>query len=139
MNLARSGQAGSEFANELRVGQELPGLAKRSERWMTISIADPLLELVPEAIARENCVLPFEIANEFLALYYPADLASPALLEDQLRFVLERPVRLVPLERRKLREEIEVHYSRPSPYEVLTPSKTASLCSATNAPGNGIP
>jgi hypothetical protein len=102
-------------------------------------IPDAVILIVPEAIARESCILPFEVIGDVLSLYYPADLDSIALLEDRLRFNFDRPVRLVPLERSKIREQIEVHYSRSYPMNSYRRLKTASPGSSMNALGNGIP
>jgi len=44
-------------------------------------IPDAVLLIVPEAIARETCILPFEASGELLSLYYPADLTSTVSLD----------------------------------------------------------
>lgn len=84
-------------------------------------IPDEILELVPESVVRECCVLPFELKGDTLSFYYPADLANTEQLAEKLCFILARPLGLCPLERARLCSAIEANYTRPSLSELESP------------------
>jgi hypothetical protein len=71
-----------------------------------------VVELVPESVARECCVMPFAEQGELLELYCANEYLKPisAQLEHQLMFILGRPVRLTPIPREEVESLIEFYY-----------------------------
>jgi hypothetical protein len=69
-----------------------------------------VIELVPEAVARENLILPLAFDGETLtcAAVDPDNIA----LADKLRFLLNKNIRLVGAPREALIEGINYHYGR---------------------------
>jgi hypothetical protein len=71
-----------------------------------------VVELVPESVAREICVMPFALEDGLLSLYCADDDADThAQSEDRLRFILDRSVRLHPLNRIQLCALIDHYYA----------------------------
>jgi hypothetical protein len=70
-----------------------------------------VVELVPEAVARENVVLPLSLHADTLAVaaVNPADV----MLRDKLSFLLNKRVILLPHSREAIREAIDRLYGRP--------------------------
>lgn len=63
------------------------------------SIRFEIVELVPESVARECCVMPFAEDGNLIDMYCANVDSKPRgiLLEDQLSFVLGRKIRLMPI------------------------------------------
>src|SRR5690349_13530541 len=70
-----------------------------------------LIEMIPEAVARENLVVPVALDGEIftVAAVNPADL----LLRDKLSFILNKNVRLVGAPEGDLVAAINRHYNQP--------------------------
>jgi hypothetical protein len=67
-------------------------------------------EILPEAVARENLVMPLNLADETLIVC--AVDASDVMLADKLRFLLNKNVRLVAAPRDAIIEAINRHYEQ---------------------------
>lgn len=78
-------------------------------------IPEAILLLVPEWILREHCVLPFAVIDDLLHFYCPADLTNSVPLEDTLRLIAGRQVRLVPLARSRIIAIIDSYFGEPPP------------------------
>jgi hypothetical protein len=78
------------------------------ERSLRLDAPPSILELVPEAVARENMVFPIALDGETLTLAAvdPGNL----LLVDKLSFILNKKVRLVGHSSEAIWEAIERHY-----------------------------
>jgi len=69
---------------------------------------DDVLALVPESVARENCVLPMSFDGE--RIFIAAVDADDVALADKLRFTLAKDVRLVAVDKASLERAIERNY-----------------------------
>ncbi|MBB3210735.1 endogenous inhibitor of DNA gyrase (YacG/DUF329 family) [Rhodopirellula rubra] len=74
----------------------------------SIEIADYIFELIPESVARENCVIP--VAESADALLVAA--TSPIELEiiEKLQFILSRRILAVPTTKNWIVAQIDKHY-----------------------------
>jgi hypothetical protein len=75
-----------------------------------LQVSPEAVELVPEAVARENLVMPLTFDGETItaAAVNPADV----MLADKLRFILNKNVRLVPASREAIIAAINEHYGQ---------------------------
>lgn len=73
-----------------------------------VQVASAVIELVPESVARENCILPVAFEAPVLVVA-TADPASQDILQ-KLEFILNRPVRPVLAYRAQIIEAITRHY-----------------------------
>jgi hypothetical protein len=74
------------------------------------SIPEAVLELVPDSVARELCVLPFRVDDTCLWVFCPADPNFSARERDRLTFILNRPIEWVPVDALLLQQAIEERY-----------------------------
>lgn len=89
-----------------------------------------IIELVPEAVARENLILPLSLEGETLTC--AAANALNLHLQDKLAFILNKKVRLVPADVGALRAAIDRRYgrSRSSVSSMLTELADSEVYSA---------
>ncbi|HYT87115.1 MAG TPA: hypothetical protein VEL76_00215, partial [Gemmataceae bacterium] len=76
----------------------------------TRQIPAHILELIPQAVARENLVLPLDFDGETIT--FAAADADNIALADKLRFLLAKNVRLTAAPREALLRAIDRHYPR---------------------------
>jgi len=74
------------------------------------SIPPAVIELVPESVARENCILPY--SEEEGALKVVMSDPSEIDTQDKLRFILNREVRVALSPRESILEAINRHYGQ---------------------------
>src|SRR5262245_18220569 len=67
-----------------------------------------IVELIPEAVARENVIFPLTLDGETLTL--AAVVPNDILLADKLSFILNKRVRLVRYPREQIVKAINRHY-----------------------------
>lgn len=70
----------------------------------SVEIPDSILELVPESVIRECCVLPLSDDGKRLTLLCPSD---PNFEEEKVRFILNREIAFLPVDEVLLIEAIE--------------------------------
>lgn len=75
-----------------------------------VTIPPNVVELVPESVARENCILPF--AEEDGALKVVASDPDDLATQDKLRFILNREVKIVLAPRDMILAAINRHYGQ---------------------------
>lgn len=75
-----------------------------------VTIPPSVVELVPESVARENCILPF--AEEDGALKVVASDPDDLATQDKLRFILNREVKIVLAPRESILDAINRHYGQ---------------------------
>ena len=75
-----------------------------------IAIRPTIIELVPESLARENCVIPYEEDDDTLIIA----LSDPNDMEvlEKLRFILQRPIDVIVASRTTIMDSINVHYKQ---------------------------
>jgi hypothetical protein len=71
-------------------------------------IPKQVLQLVPEAVARQNMVLPLTLEGETLTV--AAVRADDLGLRDKLSFIVNKKIQLVPVQREALLAAINRHY-----------------------------
>ena len=73
-------------------------------------IPPSVIEMVPESVARENVVLPLELADESLVVV----LANPMAFEvlEKLRFILNRDIKVVMASKDSIQTAINRHYGQ---------------------------
>ena len=69
-----------------------------------------VLELVPESVARENCVLPVDDDGETITFVTAND--TDIMLQDKLRFILNRNVRFIARDRDEILDAINFFYGQ---------------------------
>jgi hypothetical protein len=74
------------------------------------SVPPAIVELVPEAVAREHIIMPVAFDGETVTIA-AVDTENIALT-DKLRFILAKNVRLIPAERQVLVAAINLHYGQ---------------------------
>jgi type IV pilus assembly protein PilB len=76
----------------------------------SVRISDDIIELVPEAVARENSVIPLSEDDGVLTVI----VSSPFDLEtiEKLRFILNRPIETALAPREAIQEAINRHYGQ---------------------------
>jgi hypothetical protein len=74
------------------------------------SIPDAVLELVPESVARELCVLPFRTNDTSLLVFCPSEPDFCAREGGRLSFILNRPIEWVPVDASLLQQAIDERY-----------------------------
>src|SRR5690242_4980657 len=84
-----------------------------------------VLELVPESVARANLVFPLRLEGETLVV--AAADPNNILVRDQLTFILNKKIRLVPLPRDEIIAAINEHYG-----QTETESVSSLLCEFTD-------
>jgi hypothetical protein len=77
---------------------------------LLVSIPEAVLELVPEPVARELCVLPFRTDDARLWVFCPRDPDFSAREGGRLRFILNRPIEWVPVDASRLQQAIRERY-----------------------------
>lgn len=79
-----------------------------------IPVCELALQLFPESVARENCVLPIAVNCDTLHLIIPSDYRSIAIagqpLLDMLQFILERELTYELADRTDLLSFVDLHY-----------------------------
>jgi len=75
-----------------------------------IHIPPAIVELVPESVARENSILPFQLDGELLRVI----VSDPNDIEtlEKLRFILNRPVEPVLAPKSAIHEAVNRHYTQ---------------------------
>ncbi|WP_425617090.1 hypothetical protein NA78x_000759 [Anatilimnocola sp. NA78] len=76
------------------------------------SISPSIIELVPESVARECCVLPAAADKASITLYCPDEPGFAAANFEKLRFILKMQVQFIPAERQAILQAIDRHYSQ---------------------------
>lgn len=73
-----------------------------------LSIAPEVLDLCTEQMATENCILPVELIGETLviAMHDPSNVAKV----DKVRFVLNREIRILHVDRQVLQRHVLACY-----------------------------
>jgi hypothetical protein len=79
----------------------------------SVEIPDSILELVPESVVRECCVLPVSDDGHRITLLCPADPGFRERYEEKLRFILDREIQFLPVDEVLLREGIEMKLPPP--------------------------
>jgi type IV pilus assembly protein PilB len=76
----------------------------------SLVIPPAIIELIPESVARENLILPYQLDGETLRVI----VSDPNDLEtfDKLRFILHRPIDPVLATREAIQEAINRHYQQ---------------------------
>lgn len=69
---------------------------------------DDVLEMVPESVARENLVLPVDFDGETITCVTTND--TDIMLQDKLRFILNRNVRFIARDREEILDAIRFFY-----------------------------
>jgi hypothetical protein len=100
------------------------------------SIPEAVLELVPESLARELCVLPFRSDGTRFWLFCPLDPDFAAREGGRLRYILNRPIEWVPVDASRLRQAIHDRYlpwheatitNCPPPFRLQCPRNWSAL------------
>ncbi|MDR1923651.1 MAG: GspE/PulE family protein [Planctomycetaceae bacterium] len=75
-----------------------------------VVVPPAIIELIPESVARENLILPYQLDGEALRVV----VSDPNDLEtfDKLRFILHRPIDPVLATRESIQEAINRHYQQ---------------------------
>jgi type IV pilus assembly protein PilB len=75
-----------------------------------VAIPPAIVELVPESVARENRILPYQVAGDTLKIL----MSDPNDIEtlDKLRFILNRPIEPVLAAQELIQEAINRHYTQ---------------------------
>ncbi len=75
-----------------------------------VVIPPAVIELVPESVARENAILPYQVDGETLRVV----VSDPNDIEtfDKLRFILNRPIEPVLAPREAIQEAVNRHYGQ---------------------------
>jgi len=75
-----------------------------------VAIPPAIVELVPESVARENKILPYQVEGDTLKVL----MSDPNDIEtlDKLRFILNRPIEPVLATQELIREAINRHYTQ---------------------------
>ena len=74
------------------------------------SIPEAVIELIPESVARELCVLAFRTDATCLCVFCPLDPDFSAREGGRLRFILNRPIEWVPVDASQLQQAIKERY-----------------------------
>src|SRR5262245_13079674 len=69
-----------------------------------------ILQLVPEAVARENLIIPMSLAGDRVTC--ATVNAADVMLADKLRFILNKDVRLVAAPRESILRALQRYYPR---------------------------
>jgi hypothetical protein len=75
-----------------------------------VSIPEAVLELIPESVARDLCVLPFRSDGTCLWVFCPLDPDFSGREGDRLSFILNRPIDWVPVDPSLLQQAIKERY-----------------------------
>jgi hypothetical protein len=75
------------------------------------NMPESVIELIPEAIARENNIIAVECSPEFVTIACPDESFGP-LEEEKIRFVLDCPIRWEHHPRAEIQSAIDRHYDR---------------------------
>jgi type IV pilus assembly protein PilB len=75
-----------------------------------VVIPPAIVELVPESVARENLILPYQVDGETLRVI----MSDPNDIEtlDKLRFILNRPIEPVLASKELIQEAVNRHYTQ---------------------------
>lgn len=73
------------------------------------AIPAEVLELIPESLVREHCVLPARVDQSTITIYCPDDERFGSEEREKIQFILNRPVDWWPAERDAVREAITKH------------------------------
>jgi type IV pilus assembly protein PilB len=75
-----------------------------------VAIPPAIVELVPESVARENRILPYQVEGDTLKIL----MSDPNDIEtlDKLRFILNRPIEPVLATQELIQESINRHYTQ---------------------------
>jgi len=75
-----------------------------------VAIPPAIVELVPESVARENRILPYQVEGDTLKIL----MSDPNDIEtlDKLRFILNRPIEPVLAAKELIQEAINRHYTQ---------------------------
>ncbi|MDD3587523.1 MAG: ATPase, T2SS/T4P/T4SS family [Thermoguttaceae bacterium] len=76
-----------------------------------VMIRPAVIELINEAIARENCVLPYDEEEDGTLIVVISDPNDIEVLE-KLRFILQRPIDVYVSSHSAIQEAINVHYGQ---------------------------
>ena len=74
------------------------------------SIPEAVIELVPESVARELCVLPFRTDGTCLWVFCPVDPDFSARERGRLSLILNRQIEWVPVDASLLQQAIDERY-----------------------------
>jgi hypothetical protein len=77
-----------------------------------ISIPTALLELIPESVALECCIVPFSVDRMGLVVVIDLTKTNPTDTLEKLRFILNRPVTCLHGDEIVIRRTIDRDYSR---------------------------
>lgn len=75
----------------------------------THAIPPEVLELLPESLVRENCVLPALADERVITLFCPDDARFGLVDRERIQFILNRPVDWWPAQREVIQEAITQH------------------------------
>jgi type IV pilus assembly protein PilB len=75
-----------------------------------VKIPDSVIEMVPEAVARENAVIPLSVEDEVLTVVISDPTAFDTL--EKLRFILNRRIETALAPRESIQEAINRHYGQ---------------------------
>ena len=75
-----------------------------------VKIPDSVIEMVPEAVARENAVIPLSVEDEVLTVVISDPTAFDTL--EKLRFILNRRIETALAPRESIKEAINRHYGQ---------------------------
>lgn len=85
------------------------------EQLKALPVCERALQLFPESVARENCVLPVAVNCDTLHLIVPSDNLSKAIagrpLLDMLQFILARELTCELADRTVLSSFVDLHYN----------------------------
>lgn len=78
----------------------------------TVEINPEALDLVPESIAREMCILPTKIGDSYLHVIHPVDADATSMI-GKLQFILNREIGFDTADRRAIVAAIDRYYPTP--------------------------
>ena len=85
------------------------------EQLKALPVCERALQLFPESVARENCVLPIDVNCDTLHLVIPSDYRSNTIagrpLVDMLQFILARQLTYELADRTDLSTFVDLHYN----------------------------
>lgn len=92
-----------------------PNAMLNLEQLKALPVCERALQLFPESVARENCVLPIAINCDTLHLIIPSDYLSNAIagrpLLEMLQFILAREFTYELADRADLSSLVDLHYN----------------------------
>lgn len=77
------------------------------------NIPESVIGLIPESVARENCVIAIDCSVDLLTIAFPNDL--PDWFEkDRIEVILDRPIRWVSYPHKDIQSALDRHYDVPA-------------------------